>query len=606
MQISPRYRTVPSDTSGMPGGIPNIIGNEAAERFSFYGMKAVLAVFMADYLHLVGDRPGTPMSQTEAIENVHLFTAAVYLTPFLGALLADVFFGKYRIIMWLSLVYCLGHLSLALMGGVGDPKVLLVIGLGLISLGSGGIKPCVSAHVGDQFGPNNQDLMTKIFNWFYFSINLGAAVSMLLTPWLLERHGPHWAFGVPGVLMGTATLVFWMGRHRFVHMPPGGFAFAQEAFSRKGLRMFLRMGVLYFIFIAMFWALFDQQASSWIFQAQDMDRKLWGIEWLPSQIQFINSVFVLTFIPLFAYWLYPAIHRVWRLTALRKIGLGLFLMVLAFLLTAVVQEWIEMGRRPSIAWQIAAYALLTASEVMVSITALEFAYTQAPRPMKSFIMSFYLLSVFVGNFFTAGVNHLIQIPSAGLAQVHGCDGMPGTADDLKFDENGRLLDSGAHAVLSQAEDRVERAFADRGALPTAAEGSRLLEGLKDPWGRGLLYELRNSSTARITSAGPDGEPKTRWDLGMLLRIDGQQNGPPANSWLERRRAALGVPGTNGTVAAGAGAGLLAAEFFAGGQSRLEGAAYFWFFTWMMLGTAVLFLLASRLYPAEGGTAPSAA
>jgi len=596
-----RYRTTPSDTSGMPTGIPHIIGNEAAERFSFYGMKAVLAVFMADYLHFMGDQPGVAMSQAAAVEKVHLFNSAVYVTPFLGALLADVLFGKYRIIIWLSLVYCMGHASLALMGTVGRAGWWLFAGLALISLGSGGIKPCVSAHVGDQFGRNNQDRLSKVFNWFYFSINLGAAVSMLLTPWLLKWHGPHWAFGVPGVLMGIATLVFWMGRHRFVHAPPGGHAFLQDAFSRSNLRTFLSLGVLYFVFVAMFWALFDQTGSSWIFQAKDMDRQLLGVEWLPSQIQFINSVFVLTFIPLFAYGLYPAVSRYWPLTPLRKIGVGLFLMAAAFLLTAVIQEWIEMGEKPSIAWQILAYALLTASEVMVSITALEFAYTQAPRRMKSFLMSFYLLAVFVGNFFTAGVNHVIQVPGAGPEQKDGYDGVAGTGDDLEFSEEGRFVRSPADSMLREAADRIEAHVRETGAFPREAEGNELLEGIRDPWGQSLRYALLNAGRARVFSPGPDGNPKTRWDLGAILTLREEPAGQEQAAWLEQRKRELGVaeePDAEEKVPAGP----VAVDRFAGGQSRLEGAAYFWFFTGLMMGTAVLFVGASRYYrpPSNAG------
>ena len=220
------------------------------------------------------------------------------------------------------------------MGMFGNSPWWLMAGLGLIALGSGGIKPCVSAHVGDQFGARNAHLLSRIFNWFYFSVNIGAFVSMLLTPWLLEWHGPHWAFGVPGVLMALATLVFWLGRHRFIHVPAGGMGFVRELFRGGGFKAMLKLLPLY-LFVAMFWALFDQTGSTWIFQSQDMDRHFLGFEWLPSQIQSLNSVFVLTFIPIFAYAVYPLGDRLWKLTPLRKIGLGLFIMVGSFALVAL-------------------------------------------------------------------------------------------------------------------------------------------------------------------------------------------------------------------------------------------------------------------------------
>lgn len=620
------YRTSPADLEGMPPGVPHIIGNEAAERFSFYGMKAVLAVFMVSYLHLMDGRGFGAMNEAEATAKVHLFNGAVYLTPLLGALLADIFLGKYRTIIALSIVYCAGHAALACMGLFGNSPVWLTVGLALIALGSGGIKPCVSAHVGDQFGMRNAHLLPRIFNWFYFSINLGAFLSMLLTPWLLEWYGPHWAFGVPGVLMALATIVFWMGRHRFIHVPPGGRRFFRELFSGTGIRAVLKLLPLY-VFVAMFWALFDQTGSTWIFQAEDMDRRFLGFEWLPSQIQSLNSVFVLTFIPLFAYFLYPAISRVWTLTPLRKIGLGLFVMVVSFALVALIQQWIDAGQRPNVIWQIAAYALLTAAEVMVSIVALEYAYTQAPRTMKSLLMCLYLGAVAMGNFFVAGVNKFIQIPDSAAIQLHerikhlppdwqssprtivlkGYDGITGTQDDLVL----RVAD-GVPTTLelppSDAFDRIleilRTTTGHNEPLPkpeqlTAALGGNL--GL-DPWGNPIRYERLNYRTARLISNGPDKQAHTQWDIGYILTVD-EPSSPasepswtdrlhPEQPWLERRKQQLGIRDTSDTGQAGSP---LTARAFSGGQTKLTGTTYFRFFTWLMLATAVLFIPYALLY-----------
>jgi len=124
----------------MPTGIPFIIGNELAERYSFYGMKGLLVVFMTKYL-LDASGARAPMSEPEAIETYHQFTAAVYATPFLGALISDIWFGKYKTILSVSLLYCIGHLALAL----DETRTGLMIGLFCIAFGAGGIKPCVSA-----------------------------------------------------------------------------------------------------------------------------------------------------------------------------------------------------------------------------------------------------------------------------------------------------------------------------------------------------------------------------------------------------------------------------------------------------------------------------
>ncbi|HYB98706.1 MAG TPA: POT family MFS transporter [Candidatus Limnocylindrales bacterium] len=406
------YRTAPSPSPDMPGGVPYIVANEAAERFSYYGMRGILVVFMTHHLL---DRSGqaAPMTDAEAREWFHVFAASVYFFPLLGALLSDYVLGKYRTILSLSVVYCLGHLALAL----DDTRLGLAVGLALIAIGSGGIKPCVSAHVGDQFGQGNAHLLPRVFGWFYLAINLGAFVSSLLTPYLLETAGPHVAFGVPGLLMLIATWVFWLGRHKFVHVPPGGARFIDELRNPAARRTLARLCGIY-VFVAVFWALYDQTASAWVQQAEHMNRDFLGITWLPAQIQAINPLLILTLVPVFSYAIYPALERVTRLTAIRKIAIGLFLTVPAFLIPAWVELRIEAGLSPSIGWQLFAYVVITAAEVLVSITCLEFSYTQAPRTLKSLVMSLYFLSVTAGNLLTSLVNVLIQ-DDQGVSRISG-------------------------------------------------------------------------------------------------------------------------------------------------------------------------------------------
>ena len=429
------YRTQPSNEQGMPRGIPYIIANEAAERFSYYGMKTILVIFMTQYL-LGANGALDPMGDEEAKGWYHTFNAAVYYTPILGAILSDWLLGKYRTILLLSVVYCFGHLALAL----DETRFGLSIGLALIAVGAGGIKPCVSAHVGDQFGPQNAGLLEKVFFWFYFSINLGSTVSTLLTPWVLEHYGPGLAFGIPGALMALATFLFWLGRNTFIHIPPGGAAFIKEVFSGEGLRVIGKLAIIY-AFVAMFWALFDQTGSAWVLQARYMDLEFMGVTWLPSQIQAVNPIMVMAFIPLFSLVIYPAIDRVFPLTPLRKIGMGFFVAVGAFVITAHVENlipaeallydrispnvsWFDppagLFFEPSVGWHLFAYAVITVAEIMVSITCLEFSYTQAPKKMKSIIMAFYMMSVAVGNTFVAGVNFFIQNPD-GSSKLEGAD-----------------------------------------------------------------------------------------------------------------------------------------------------------------------------------------
>jgi POT family proton-dependent oligopeptide transporter len=408
------YLHAPLASKRMPRGIPYIIGNEAAERFSFYGMRAILVVFMTQYLVGTGGHLDV-MAADEAKGWYHLFVSAVYLTPLLGALLSDGLLGKYRTIILLSIVYTLGHFALAL----DDTRLGLAIGLGLIAIGAGGIKPCVSAHVGDQFGATNCHLLPRVFGWFYFSINLGAFASSLLTPWLLNNYGAAAAFAVPGVLMLLATLTFRAGRHKFVHIPPGGKHFIRETFSKDGINAIAKLSILY-VFVAMFWALFDQTGSAWVLQAQNMERNIAGIELLPSQIQAANPLLVMLLIPVFSYVVYPRLNKAFTLTPLRKIAIGMFITVIAFTIASLAQQRIDQGGTPHISWQLMAYVVLTSAEVMISITCLEFSYTQAPARMKSFIMAFFMMSIAAGNLFTSAVNFFILNPD-GSSKLEGAD-----------------------------------------------------------------------------------------------------------------------------------------------------------------------------------------
>jgi len=172
------------------------------------------------------------------------------------------------------------------------------------------------------------------------------------------------------------------------------------------------------MFVAIFWALFDQTGSTWVIQADQLDRHWLGIEWLPSQIQSINPIMILILVPTFSYIIYPSMGRFFEVTPLRKISMGLFLAVPSFILVGLVQSWLDAGQVTNISWQLIAYAILTASEVLVSITCLEFSYTQAPNHMKSLIMGFFMLSVSLGNIFTAAVNAFIQNPD-GSSKLAG-------------------------------------------------------------------------------------------------------------------------------------------------------------------------------------------
>lgn len=396
----------------MPTGIPYIIVNDVAERFSFYGVRAILVIFMTQYL--INDNGVLDTySEEDATSYFHLFTATAYFLPILGAIVSDAFLGKYRTIIFLSMVYCAGHLALAM----DDTRMGLFLGLTLIALGSGGIKPSVASHVGDQFGKSNQHLLSRAFSWYYLGINIGSATSSLFIPWLLENYGPSVAFGIPGAFMIAATLTFWMGRNKFVHIPPAGTSYLRDITGPVGRHLFKRLALIY-ILVAAFWSLFDQMGSTWVLQAQHMDRTIFGYELLSAQIQAANPFLIILLIPIFTYIVYPFMGRFFKLTAARKMSMGMFLASTPFLVTAWCEYQIQSGLTPHISWQLLAYFLLSTAEIMLVITCLEFSYTQAPKRMKSLVMSFFYLSISMGNLFTAAVNQLIQNPD-GSSKLEG-------------------------------------------------------------------------------------------------------------------------------------------------------------------------------------------
>jgi POT family proton-dependent oligopeptide transporter len=460
---------VPDPKAPIPRQIRYIIGNEGCERFSFYGMRNILTVFLVTSLYASlpeAERAGA------AKEVFHTFVIGVYFFPLLGGWLADRFFGKYNTILWLSLVYCLGQACLAFFV---FNRLGFFVGLSLIALGSGGIKPCVAAFVGDQFDQTNKHRAKVVFDSFYWIINFGSLFASFLMPKFLEWFGRAIAFGIPGVLMFISTVVLWLGRKQYVMISPAapnphsflrvsrdaiasgargqilgvlgavsaivsfllipilglGFVIAaclalvaviafgglgvwlqldtirgkHPSEAIDGVRAVLRVLVL-FALVTPFWSLFDQKASTWVLQANAMSKPSW---FQPSQMQALNPALVMLLIPFNNLVLYPALRRrSYEPTALRRMTAGIALAGVSWIIVGLMQLVLDGGNAFSIAWQMLPYAFLTLGEVLVSATGLEFAYSQAPLSMKSAIMAFWNLSVTIGNLWVLVVNAGVQ------------------------------------------------------------------------------------------------------------------------------------------------------------------------------------------------------
>lgn len=484
--MSPAAAPAPIEQSGpMPRQIPYIIGNEACERFSFYGMRNILVPFLVTSMMLAY----APVLEREGLakEIFHTFVIGVYFFPLIGGWISDRFFGKYNTIFWLSVVYVIGHAFLAVFE---DNRTGFYTGLLLIAIGSGGIKPLVSAFVGDQFDQSNKAKAKVVYDAFYWTINFGSFFASLLMPVFLKNYGPSVAFGIPGLLMFIALVIFWAGRNKYVRLaptPPNPHSFANVvrtaltapggrgglmvalvgvvlavgsfvyigtlgfvssfclalvfllAFGGWGAAMNLRLArgrhpdeavdgvravlriLIVFALVTPFWSLFDQKASTWVLQGQEMTKPEW---FQAAQMQALNPLLVMLIIPFNNLVLYPALRRMgFQVTALRRMGWGIAFSGLAWIVAGALQLAIDGGDPVSIVWQVAPYALLTFGEVLVSATGLEFAYSQAPQPMKGTIMSFWLLSVTVGNLWVLLTNTALrndavsaQVASMGLSE----------------------------------------------------------------------------------------------------------------------------------------------------------------------------------------------
>ncbi|XP_034489737.1 peptide transporter family 1 [Drosophila innubila] len=357
-----------------PKSVFFIISNEFCERFNYYGMRTVLVLYLSRQLGYSDDT---------ATVTFHIFTMFVYFLCVFGAIISDSWLGKFKTILYLSLVYICGSVLLTL-GAIGPlnlpVETFTMLGLALVALGSGGIKPCVAAFGGDQFKvPEQLKQITSFFSLFYFSINAGSLISTTVTPIL--REDVHCfddincyplAFGVPAVLMIVSVVIFVLGRPLYKIKPPAGnmvvlvsstiwtaittkckekktnprehwLDYADKKYDRKmigDVKVLMRVLFLY-LPLPVFWALFDQQGSRWTFQATRMDGDMGSWDLKPDQLQVLNPLLILVFIPLYDVAFYPLLRLVGIRRPLQKLTLGGILAGIAFIISGIVELNLE-------------------------------------------------------------------------------------------------------------------------------------------------------------------------------------------------------------------------------------------------------------------------
>ncbi|KAK3578075.1 hypothetical protein CHS0354_032726 [Potamilus streckersoni] len=356
-----------------PFAIFFILGNELCERFSYYGMRAILVLYLTRWLLF---------SSNQATAIFHAFSMVCYLMPLVGAGIADSCLGRYRTILYLSMVYGAGNLVMSLTALPPPEWVGPAVGLLLIGIGTGGIKSSVAAFGADQFGPGEEKERDSFFSVFYFMINFGSFLSIIITP-LLRAYVTCFggdcyvlAFGVPALLMLISIVLFIAGRNKYKKVPPSGniigktfrcifiglkgkcrsrqhggaqkehwLDFAQSKFEAEfieDVKMLLNVLFMY-LPLPIFWALSDQQGSRWTLQAELLNGDIGVLGRIePEQMSALNPILILILIPIFDKGVYPLLDKCQIPNRpLQRIVVGLFISSFAFVVAGFVQIKID-------------------------------------------------------------------------------------------------------------------------------------------------------------------------------------------------------------------------------------------------------------------------
>ncbi|XP_022177651.1 solute carrier family 15 member 1-like [Myzus persicae] len=392
--IESEFYIMKKKNNSYPKAVWYIFGNELCERFSYYGLKAILVLFFTTVQKY--DRDTSTVI-------IHMFIVFQSVSALFGAIIADSYWGKYRTIFILSIVHALGNIIVAISSLVTSvsihfQRLFTIIGLVLTSIGAGGIRPCVAAFGGEQFVmPDQEDCLQMYFSIFYFTVNLGSLLSTSITPELrksVQCFGKDscfpLAFGVPALLMMISIVFFVSAKDMYTIIKPtfsiittsiGCIFYALKkkitassnevkrkdwleyaddkynALEISDLRSAL--DVMYLLIpVPLFYTLLDQQSSRWILQGTLMNGKIDFLNWIikPDQIHLINPLFVLIFIPVFNV-IYPLLYKIGITTAFRKIILGGMFAAISFVCAAFVQYAIigQTFSMPSIGGQLRIY-----------------------------------------------------------------------------------------------------------------------------------------------------------------------------------------------------------------------------------------------------------
>jgi POT family proton-dependent oligopeptide transporter len=410
----------PGDIFGHPKGLAFLFATEMWERFSYYGMRALLVLYMVKYL-LQPERAGAVLglgALKSALESVfgplevqplssHIYgfyTALVYLTPIFGGLLADRVLGQRRTVIVGAVLMAIGHFMMAV-------EELFLVALATLILGNGAFKPNISTQVGGLYAPRDRR-RDRAFSIFYVGINLGAFLAPLVCGTLGEEIGWHYGFSAAGVGMLIGLAIYLTA---IPALPPDELhkarlmGIARKPLDRQEWRGIVALLVL-LVPNTLFWATYEQQGNTialWADTSTDRTIGLlgWSAEIPVTWFQAFNPFLIFAFTPfVVALWARQA-RRGTEPSSVAKMALGCFGVTAANLIMAVAAAQAGAGKA-SWLWLFAYFAVITLGELYLSPIGLSLVTKVAPARILSMMMGVWLAAIFVGNFLAGWLGSL--------------------------------------------------------------------------------------------------------------------------------------------------------------------------------------------------------
>ncbi len=411
---------------GHPKGLYILFMTEMWERMSYYGMRALLVLYMVNHLfkpevaaNVLGfgvvkgviEKFFGPLDiQPMASQIYGLYTALVYLTPFFGGIIADRWLGQRRSVVIGGILMAIGHFLMAF-------ENLFFPALMFLIVGNGAFKPNISTQVGDLYAPNDPR-RDGAFTLFYMGINLGAFFSPLICGTLGQKVGWHWGFGAAGVGMVLGLLIYVFGQ-RFIKPHPANIVHKVETetkekkpFTKEEKTAIWGLVVLCALNIV-FWGVYEQQGNTMQLWADNQTNwNFFGFEVPSTWYQSFNPLAILAFAPLLGiFWKWQA-KKDREPTSVTKMAIGCLLLGAAFAIMIFAAKLVGDGRG-SVGWLIITTLILTIGELYLSPVGLSLVTKVAPPRIISMMMGMWFLSSFVGNYLSGYLGTFYSTMSKG-------------------------------------------------------------------------------------------------------------------------------------------------------------------------------------------------